>query len=148
VPDHRVNAFDHARINSFVDDAYRRPSYRSMFHHLQPSTNQRYRRIWKRLLCFVYRTAQPNQPAPLAHILTEAQADLLQQMLELGHRLQGYTASATATAHNPDSFLMDASTAALNRTCLFFCVHEPALQVASRYGTDKKGHRDREADCT
>ncbi|EAW16854.1 uncharacterized protein NFIA_002030 [Aspergillus fischeri NRRL 181] len=84
VSDHRVNAFDLARINSFIDDAYRRPSHRPIFYHLQPSTNQRYRRIWKRLLCFVYRTAQPNQPIRLAHILTEAQADLLQQMLELG----------------------------------------------------------------
>ncbi|KAG2001178.1 hypothetical protein GB937_010415 [Aspergillus fischeri] len=123
--DHRVNAFDHARINSFIDDAYRRPSHRPIFYHLQPSTNQRYRRIWKRLLCFVYRMAQPNQPVRPAHILTEAQADLLQQMVELGQRLQGYTASATATVHAPDPPPEDAArvaSAALNRTCLLFCI--------------------------
>ncbi|KAF7139734.1 hypothetical protein CNMCM5793_007669 [Aspergillus hiratsukae] len=58
-------------------------------------------------------------------MLTEAQADLLQQMLELGQRLQGYTASATATVHGPDPPPEDATrvaSAALNRTCLLFCI--------------------------
>jgi hypothetical protein len=57
---HRINMFDQARIYSFIDDAYQRPSYRPFFYHLQPATEKRYRRIWKRLLCFIYRTTQPE----------------------------------------------------------------------------------------
>ncbi|KAJ5104276.1 hypothetical protein N7532_004805 [Penicillium argentinense] len=60
VTNHRINVFDQARINSFVDDAYRRPSHRPVFFHLKPSTDQRYRRIWKRLLCFVYQGPYPT----------------------------------------------------------------------------------------
>ncbi|KAJ5602286.1 hypothetical protein N7510_011820 [Penicillium lagena] len=128
IADHRINMFDQARINSFVDDAYRRPSHRPVFYHLTLYTNQRYRRIWKRLLCFVHRTAQPSQSIRLAHILTKDQVDLLQQMEEVSQQLYRLTTSAAAATritHIPRPLLEDAirdASVALNRICLLFCI--------------------------
>ncbi|KAJ5611425.1 hypothetical protein N7510_008144 [Penicillium lagena] len=93
IADHRINMFDQARINSFVDDAYRRPSYRP------------------RLLCFVHRTAQPSQSIRLAHILTKDQVDLLQQIEEVSQQLYRLTTSAAAATritHIPRPLLEDA----------------------------------------
>jgi hypothetical protein len=42
VSDHRINAFDQARVNSFVINAYQRPSHRLVFYQLKPLTDQRY----------------------------------------------------------------------------------------------------------
>jgi hypothetical protein len=98
VSDHRINMFDQVRINSLVDDAYRRPSRRLVFYHLTPYTNQRYRRIWKRLLGFVYRTAQPTLAIQLAHILTEDQRDLLRHMVEVSEKPRRIATSAVADA--------------------------------------------------
>jgi hypothetical protein len=134
VSHHRINAFDQARVNSFVVDAYQRPSHRPVFYQLKPLTDQRYRQIWKRLLCFVYRTAQPDQPIQLAHVLTQGQHDLLQQLVQLSHQLYENTAStitttATTTAAiaarlpgPPLDNALQSKLSALNRACLLLCI--------------------------
>ncbi|KAL5363418.1 hypothetical protein BJX96DRAFT_155680 [Aspergillus floccosus] len=116
---HRINMFDQARINSFIHDAYRRPSHQPIFYHLQPATEKRYRRIWKRLLCFVYRTTQPGQTIRLAHRLTELQADLLFQIRQLSQRLyeQPVLNHSDLSASRDPRFLKK-----LNRTCLLFYI--------------------------
>jgi hypothetical protein len=55
-----INVFDQVQINSFLQ----RPSAadRPLLVKLQNSTWRHYTRIWKGLLCFVYRTAQPDHP--------------------------------------------------------------------------------------
>jgi len=55
-----INVFDQVQINSFV----KRPiaADRPLLVKLQKSTWRHYTRIWKGLLYFVYRTAQPDRP--------------------------------------------------------------------------------------
>jgi hypothetical protein len=64
----KINRFDQMRINSFLQ----RPHAADwpLIVNLQESTYKRYSSIWKRLLCFVHRTVQPDQPLQLQHRLT------------------------------------------------------------------------------
>jgi hypothetical protein len=116
---HRINMFDQARINSFIHDAYRRPSHRPVFYHLQPATTKRYRRIWKRFLCFIYRTTQPGQSIQLAHRLAGLQADLLFQMKQLSGQLYEQT---VLNPSDPSASRDTRSLRKLHRICLLFCI--------------------------
>jgi hypothetical protein len=60
-----INVFNQVRINSFLQ----RPSAadRPLMVKLQKSIWRRYTRIWKVLLCFVYRTIQLGQTVLLRH---------------------------------------------------------------------------------
>ena len=64
----RINVFDQARINSFLQRP--RASDRPLGVKLQKSTYRTYKGLWKRLLCFVYRTVQPTGIIRLRHQLT------------------------------------------------------------------------------
>jgi hypothetical protein len=68
IEDRRVNEFDQIRINSFLQ----RPGIwdHPIQIHLKPSTYQRYRQVWQRLVCFAYRTSRPDQTTILRHQLT------------------------------------------------------------------------------
>lgn len=67
----RISVFDQARINSFNADGLGEHD-RMIIVKLLKSTFLAYKGIWKRLLCFVYRTSQLNQSIPLLHRFTEA----------------------------------------------------------------------------
>lgn len=54
---------------------------------LKKSTFRAYKGLWKRLLCFVYRTSQPTQIVPLPHRLTNAQLFYLDRVLLLAEEL-------------------------------------------------------------
>ena len=54
---------------------------------LAKSTFRAYKSIWKRLLCFVYRTSQPTQSIALLHMLTTAQLFHLTRALHLAEEL-------------------------------------------------------------
>jgi len=71
-----INVFDQVRINSFLQ----RPSAtdRPLMVKLQRSIWRHYTRIWKALLSFVVRTAQPSNNIQLQHQLTNRQASVLQ----------------------------------------------------------------------
>ncbi|KAF9890048.1 hypothetical protein FE257_006728 [Aspergillus nanangensis] len=116
---HRINMFDQARINSFIDDAYRRPSHRPILYHLQPATAKRYRQIWKRRLCFIYRTTQPGQTIQLAHRLTGLQADLLIQLKQSSQQVYEQT---VIDPSGPPNSLDPHPLEKLHRTCLLFCI--------------------------
>jgi hypothetical protein len=116
---HRINMFDQARTNSFIDDAYRRPSHWPVFSYLQPATKKRYQRIWKRLLCFIYRTTQPGQSIRLSHRLTGLQADLLFQVKQLSQQLYEQT---VLNPLDPSTSLDPRLLEKVNRTCLLFCI--------------------------
>jgi hypothetical protein len=67
----RISVFDQAQINSFI--AGRSGKHDRMFMvKLGKNTFRAYEGLWKRLLCFVYRTSQPIQSIPLPHRLTNA----------------------------------------------------------------------------
>jgi hypothetical protein len=70
----RLNIFDQHLINNFLG---RRANSRPLWYKLQETTYTAYKRVWKQLLCFVYRLAQQKQGPCLHFSLTDAQADAL-----------------------------------------------------------------------
>jgi hypothetical protein len=54
---------------------------------LAKSTFRAYKGIWKRLLCFVYRTSQLTQSIPLLHRFTNAQIFYLDRAFHLAEEL-------------------------------------------------------------
>jgi hypothetical protein len=85
IQDRRINEFDQIRINSFVS----RPRIwnRLIQVDLKPSTYTRYQQVWKRLICFTYRSSRSDQEIILCHQLTTTQSAKLDQMEDLGTQL-------------------------------------------------------------
>lgn len=68
----RISVFDQAKINSFIADRSAKQE-RMIMVKLQKGTFRAYKDLWKRLLCFVYRTSLPSQEIPLLHRFTTEQ---------------------------------------------------------------------------
>ena len=85
IEQHKINDFDQSRINSFIRQ--RRLADRPIMVKLQKGTWVRYSGIWKRLLCFVSRTTQPEQavtyPVALTYNLSVDQLSNLDAVYEL-----------------------------------------------------------------
>ncbi|KAF1346393.1 hypothetical protein EJ07DRAFT_185647 [Lizonia empirigonia] len=62
IRDDKVNVFDQARINSFIQR--RRAFDRPLMIKLRDSTYRSYKQVFKRLICFAYRTMQPENSIP------------------------------------------------------------------------------------
>jgi hypothetical protein len=105
----RINAFDQVRINSFMQRP--RASDRPLLIKLQKPTYHRYKKVWKALLCFAYRTAQPGQPLLLQHQLNTRQVLCLDQ-LGLGAERVLHSGSGIQKQH------LDY----LDQQCLEFCI--------------------------
>ena len=75
----QINFFAQAKISSFVPRG--RTHDRLLFVKLQKKTWQRYSNIWKRLICFAYRTVQPDNAIQLAHRMTPAQMMAFDRMI-------------------------------------------------------------------
>lgn len=71
VCEEKINPFDQRRIHSFLQRP--RAADRPLMVNLQKSTYKRYSSIWKRPLCIVHRTVQPDQDLQFQHRLTPAQ---------------------------------------------------------------------------
>ncbi|KAK5689254.1 hypothetical protein LTR17_026390 [Elasticomyces elasticus] len=84
----RVNVFDQARINSFLQRP--RAADRPLMVKLQRSTWRTYTRIWQLLLCFIYRTSQPGHPKAYRHQLTTQQAVCLAAVYHFTPTLSGF----------------------------------------------------------
>jgi hypothetical protein len=82
----KVSVFDQARINSFNADGPGEHN-RMIMVKLLKSTFRAYKGVWKRFLCFVYRTSQPTQSIPLLHRFTEAQLFYLGQAICFAEKL-------------------------------------------------------------
>jgi hypothetical protein len=65
----KVSVFDQAQINSFIA-GYSGKHDRMLIVKLAKSTFRAYKRLWKRLLCFVYRTSLLTQSLPLLYRFT------------------------------------------------------------------------------
>lgn len=67
----KINAFDQQRINSFLRSGSRtsKASDRPLAHRLKEGTYRTYKKIWKQLLCFVFRMVYQGQQ-PALHCLT------------------------------------------------------------------------------
>lgn len=127
IKDRRINEFDQVTINTFLTQ---RPKIwdRPIQIHLKPTTYASYRRVWQRLICFVYWTSRPDQTILLRHQFTSAQLAALDQMVEAGTRLLRRTRTTTATTTAAAAAAAAAATAAtaaslaeqerLDRACL------------------------------
>ena len=106
----RINVFDQARINSFLQRP--RAADRPLLVKLKKSTYSKYKSIGKRLLCFVHRTIRPEQSVPLQHRLTPAQMTCYDRMLR--------SAEKCLDPETPASEDSDQPRAELDRQCLRF----------------------------
>ena len=106
-------------INSFLQ----RPSAadRPLLVKLQKATWHHYTRIWKALLCFVYRTAQPNQKVLLRHQLTSRQTVNLYKVITEGEKL-AQLSSRNGTFGAEATSAMENLYDTLDVECLELCV--------------------------
>jgi hypothetical protein len=114
-----INVFDQVRINSFLQ----RPSAadRPLMVKLQKSTWRRYTRIWKALLCFVYRTTQPGQTVLLRHQLTNSQTAYLHELVIRGERLVQVSGKGEAIGDEAMVAVRRANSA-MDEGCLELCI--------------------------
>lgn len=122
IRDDKVNVFDQARINSFIQR--RRAFDRPLMVKLRNATYQKYKQVFKRLICFAYRTMQPENCIELAHRLTARQLGHLDEMITTGQELIGLKQSQqTRDSDKQASNAAQQSLAhRLDRACLYFCI--------------------------
>lgn len=103
--------------------AAQRPSAtdRPLLVKLQKSTWRHYTRIWKALLCFVYRTAQPDQKVLLRHQLTSRQTTNLYKVIAKGEEL-AQLSSCDETFGEETTSAIEQLRDALDTDCLEVCV--------------------------
>ncbi|KAF2008314.1 hypothetical protein BU24DRAFT_360180, partial [Aaosphaeria arxii CBS 175.79] len=82
----RISVFDQAKINSFISDRSSKQE-RLIMVKLQKGTFRVYKGLWKRLLCFTYRTSLPSQKIPLLHRFTSNQLCALDKAMTLAEEL-------------------------------------------------------------
>lgn len=89
---------------------------------LAKSTFRMYKGIWKRLLCFVYRTSQLTQSIPLLHRLTTAQLSYLDRALHLAEELLSVQHLSRSDAPPAEGEGAGEVVRNLDRTCLLLCI--------------------------
>ncbi|EON68441.1 hypothetical protein W97_07651 [Coniosporium apollinis CBS 100218] len=123
VCDDKVNVFDQARINSFIQR--RRAWDRPLMIKLKKSTYRGYKLVWQRLICFAFRTVQPAQRVTLSHQLTTAQLTHLDQMIGYGEELLALKNEEKQEAEKHwegRDMLRKEIQSQLDRACLLFCI--------------------------
>lgn len=110
----QINVFDQARIDSFLQRP--RATDRPLMVKLQKSTYPQYESVWKRFLCFVYRTSQSSQPIRLDHRLTPRQADDIGKASFQAERL------IDLSKHGADNGMVKRAQDALDKSCLNLCI--------------------------
>jgi hypothetical protein len=108
----RINVFDQARINSFLQRP--RASDRPLMIKLQKATFRKYQAVWKGLLCFVARAADPCQTIRLRHQLQSRQAALLGEVFLQIDRLLQLPAEHESARQS--------ARAAVDDSCLDLCI--------------------------
>lgn len=121
IQEDKVNVFDQARINSFIQR--RRAFDRPLMVKLQKATWRQYVSIWQRLVCFAYRTAQPEQPVHLSHQMTNTQAAHFDQIVQLGEDVLRQTAEDSDGLADPNHLrLLQEIRSRLDRAMLLFSI--------------------------
>ncbi|KAL3703710.1 hypothetical protein TMatcc_009399 [Talaromyces marneffei ATCC 18224] len=88
IQEDRINVFDQVRINSFLQR--QRAWDRPLFIRLKKATYRSYEHLWQRLIFFIYRSTQPDQPIRLRHQLTPSQSRYLDEMVDYGTEVLAY----------------------------------------------------------
>lgn len=112
----KVNVFDQSRINSFI--RRQKASDRPLLVKLQKNTYRKYKSLWKRLIAFTYRTAQPSMKHSLKHRLLAKQVAHLDGLVSCGNEL---LEALTAGFVHEDAHLEDIRVR-LDHQCLLFCI--------------------------
>ena len=122
IRDDKVNVFDQARINSFIQR--RRAFDRPLMIKLRDSTYRSYKQVFKRLICFAYRTVQPENCIELAHRLTARQLGHLDEMIAIGEELIGLKQSRQTRESDKQgpNAVQQSLEDRLDRACLHFCI--------------------------
>jgi hypothetical protein len=109
----KVNIFDQHRVNSFVpgrDHAW------PLLHKLREPTYRSYKKVWKQLLCFLYRLVWQRR-TPILHCrLTSTQSTALHAVLQAAAELDVKQKSTNLKNPNPDWYQE------LDRACLSLCI--------------------------
>jgi hypothetical protein len=117
IQEDRINVFDQVRINSFLQR--QRAWDRPLFIRLKKGTYRSYEHLWKRLICFVYRSTQVDRPVRLRHQLNPSQFRYLDEMVDYGMEVLAHQGQITRPANSSirGSTLAEAR-ALLDRACL------------------------------
>lgn len=124
-----VNAFDLHRVNNFVprcssievimSKLERRVTMRPLLSNLQEGTYKKYKLVWKRLICFVYRLVHQRQQPALHHALTNAQSAALERLVVAA---QAVVDSSSSIGLRQRPGLLEQLQAELDLACLRFCI--------------------------
>jgi hypothetical protein len=117
----KISVFDQAQINSFTT-GYSDKRNRMLVVKLQKNTFRAYKGLWKRLLCFVYRTSQLMQSIPLLHRLTDSQLFHLNQALHLTEELLSVQRLSGSNAPPAEGTAISEVVCNLDRACLLLCI--------------------------
>jgi hypothetical protein len=117
----RISVFDQAQINSFIVGRSGKHD-RMLMVKLEKSTFRAYKGIWKRLLCFVYRTSQPTQSIPLLQRLTNAQLFHLDRVMRLAEELSSFQRLPESDASPTEGEEVGEVVRDLDRACLQLCI--------------------------
>jgi hypothetical protein len=117
----RISVFDQAQINSFIVGRSGKHD-RMLMVKLEKSTFRAYKGIWKRLLCFVYRTSQPTHSIPLPQRLTNAQLFHLDRVMRLAEELSSFQRLPESDASPTEGEGVGEVVRDLDRACLQLCI--------------------------
>jgi hypothetical protein len=117
----RISVFDQAQINSFIAGRSGKHD-RMLMVKLAKSTFRAYKSLWKRLLCFVYRTSRPTQSILLPHRSTNAQLSYLDQAIRLAEELSFLQRLPRSDASPTEGEGVGKVLRDLDRACLLLCI--------------------------
>lgn len=122
IQNNKVNVFNQARINSFIQR--RRAFDRPLMTKLRDSTNQNYQLVFKRLICFAYRTIQLRNRVALTHRWTTCQLGHLDQMIGVGQELADFKQSQKEGSGDDQGLrtIQKPMETWPDRACLRFCI--------------------------
>ena len=91
---------------------------------LRNSTYRNYKQVFKRLICFAYRTIQPENHVALAYRLTTSQLGHLDRMIAVGEDLVALKQSQEQRGGSTQDLkaIREPLEARLDRACLHFCI--------------------------
>jgi hypothetical protein len=124
-----VNVFDLHRVNNFVSrfgsievvttKFEKRAMIRPLPSKLQEGTYRRYKQVWKRLICFVYRLAYQRQRQALHYTLTDPQSTALERLVAAARALSVNPAAGSDYRRGASEQQLQAE---LDQACLRFCI--------------------------
>lgn len=109
----KISVFDQHRVNSFIR---RRSAPRPIVSKLYEGTYRKYKVVWKRLLCCVYRMVCKNQKPSLHCTITNSQSKALDEVISAVKALQSSGEARSNSAERQDL------QGILDRCCLRFCI--------------------------